>query len=99
MEATDPTTRPAHSALEFRERLPDTDIPRLHFLAGRNPAYPLVARERRDIVPERPHRRRRHNGVSKVGWQLVHRTARDSFVIHRTSAWPASSRFLIAGPR
>ena len=58
MSTAGPTTRPAHPAFELGDSLPDTDTPRFRFFAGRNPANPLIARERRNIVPHCPRRRR-----------------------------------------
>ena len=51
MNTPSPATWPAHAAFEFRESFLDTDIPRLRFLARRNPANPLVACERGDVFP------------------------------------------------
>ena len=52
MRAAGPTTRPAHSALELREGFLDADIPRFGFFAGGHPTDPLIARQRRDVVPD-----------------------------------------------
>ena len=53
MHTAGPTTGAAHAALEFRKCLFDADTPRLRFFAGDDPAYPLIACERRNIVPYR----------------------------------------------
>lgn len=46
-----PTTRPAHSFLKFRA-YPLNVLPSgFRFLDGDNPADPLIARERRDVLP------------------------------------------------
>lgn len=66
MRATRPTTRAAHAARKLREPFLDTDTPRLRFFAGDYPAYPLIARERRNILPHSPRRRRSPKSLSKV---------------------------------
>ncbi len=64
MDTTRPTTRPTHSTFKLRECLLDTDTPRLRFLAGRNPANPLIAREWRDIFPYCSRHGRSNKGFS-----------------------------------
>ena len=51
MNAAGPAARSAHSPFHLRESLLDTDISRLRFLAAYDPADPLVARERRNVLP------------------------------------------------
>ena len=53
MRAAGPAAGAAHPAPELGERLLDTDAAGLGLLAGDNPADPLVARERRDVLPRR----------------------------------------------
>ena len=61
-----PATGAAHATFELRESFPDSDIARLRFFAGREPANPLVARERRNVVPHSFRRRRLHQGLLPV---------------------------------
>jgi len=59
-----PATRPAHSFLEFRA-YPLNVLPSgFRFLDGDNPAYPLIAREWRNILPLRQRRRVRNENCS-----------------------------------
>jgi len=51
VRTTGPATRAAHPAFHFRESFFDANIPRLRFFARRNPANPLTAGERSNIVP------------------------------------------------
>ena len=57
MNTTGPAAGSAHSALKLRECLLDTDTSRLRFFAGDDPANPLIARERRNILPYYSRRR------------------------------------------
>ena len=63
VNAARPTAGAAHAAFELGECLLDTDTPRLRFLAGGDPTDPLIARERRNIFPHRPRRRRLNQGL------------------------------------
>ena len=83
MNTASPTTRPAHSASKLRECLLDTDTPRLRFFAGRNPAYPLVAREWRNIFPCCSRRQGRSNGFSQIRRHFMYHTTGDSFFGHK----------------
>ena len=53
MRTACPATGAAHAAFELRECLFDTYTPRFRLFAGDDPANPLVARERRNILPYR----------------------------------------------
>ena len=53
MHTARPAAGAAHAAFELREPFPDSDISRLRFLAGCDPADPLVAREWCNIFPYR----------------------------------------------
>jgi hypothetical protein len=46
-----PATRPTLSVYKLRARSFDPARPRLRFLCGLNPTYPLVARDGRNILP------------------------------------------------
>lgn len=82
MRTTRPATRPAHSGFHFRKRLPDADVSRLGEFPGRDPANPLVASERRYILPERKHLQGRDDSFSKIRRKFVYRTGGDSFFGH-----------------
>ncbi len=82
MRAAFPTTRPSHAARKLRECLLDTDISRLRFFPGRNPANPLITRKRRNVLPYRPRRRRCNNGLLYIRWHSMHRPGGDSFFDH-----------------
>ena len=51
MNTAQPATRPAHPFLEFTDRPFNMLFPRLVFLDEGNPAYPLIARKGRKILP------------------------------------------------
>ena len=51
MNTAQPATRPAHPFLEFSDRPFDMFFSRLVFLDEGNPAYPLIARKGRKILP------------------------------------------------
>ena len=75
MNTAGPATRPAHSALKLGECLLDTDVSRLCFLAGDDPTNPLVACERRNVVPHGPCRRRLIQGLLPIARHCMHRPA------------------------
>lgn len=56
MRAAGPTTRSAHSAFQLCESLLNPDNSRLRHFPRGNPTDPLVASERRNILPERQYR-------------------------------------------
>ena len=77
-----PATRPAHSFLEFRA-YPLNVLPSgFRFLDGDNPADPLIARQRRNILPFCPSHRVRSEGFPQVRWNAVYRTSGDCFLAH-----------------
>ena len=51
MRASGPTTRPAHTLSHFIEADFHTAVPGLVLLGGRDPAYPLIACQRRNARP------------------------------------------------
>ena len=51
MDATDPTTRSALSFFELSAHSLYMESSRFRFLDGDSPADPLIARERRNILP------------------------------------------------
>ena len=79
-----PATGAAHATFELRESFPDSDIARLRFFAGRDPANPLVARERRNIVPYCPRRRRLNQGLLPIIRHSVHGATREIVFGHTT---------------
>lgn len=84
MNTTDPATRPAHTTFKLRECFLDADTPCLRLLAGRNPAYPLIACERRDIFPYREGLRGRGKGLSQILRHFVHCSSGDLVLGHTT---------------
>lgn len=51
MRASRPAAGAAHAALHLGEGFLDANVARLRFFSRGNPAYPLVARERRNVFP------------------------------------------------
>ena len=84
MRATGPAARAAHSAFKLGECLFDTDIPRLRFFAGDDPANPFVARERRDVVPYRFRRRCLNQGLLPIIRHCMYRPTGDLVFAHMT---------------
>ena len=58
MHTAGPAAGATHTAFELRDSLLDADVPRLRFFARRNPANPLIARERSNVLPYGPRCRR-----------------------------------------
>ena len=56
MRATRPAARSTHSFLKLRARSLDVLLSGFRFLAGKRPADPFVARERRNVLPNRVRR-------------------------------------------
>ena len=79
MNTTDPTAWPAHPTFQLRKRLLDSYSPRLRFLAACNPADPLVARERRNIFPERQRFWRLNKGLPQILRQFVYCSGGDFY--------------------
>jgi hypothetical protein len=82
MRATGPTARSAHPVIEFRERYFDAMTSRFRFLAGGNPADPLIARKRRNIFPSRSRLWSKHKRLSQIRWQCMHDTGGKLVVGH-----------------
>lgn len=75
MRAARPAARTAHTSRKLREPFLDPDISRLRFLAGGDPAYPLVACQRSDVLPHSKCGRSRKKCHPPIRWQGVHGTA------------------------
>lgn len=71
MNAAVPTARSALPFFEFRNRSFDVFLSGLRVLYGDNPAYPLIAGERRDIFPGRKGFRVRNKRPPHIGRQAV----------------------------
>ena len=78
VRAAEPTTRSAHAAFHFGNCFLDTDVARLLKLARRDPADPLVARERRDVLPQSKYFRLRDYSLSKVFGKFMYRPSCDA---------------------
>src|SRR3989344_3941360 len=81
MNATCPTTRPAFPFDKLRARSLDPVTPRLGLLGGLNPAYPLIAREWRNILPCCSHRPARSKGLSQIHWHSMNHASGDIFYV------------------
>ncbi len=77
MRATWPATRPAFALLELLSGALEVEPSRLRLLHRLNPAKPLVARERRDVLPRRSRFSIRKQDRPQVGWHLVNDAVRD----------------------
>ena len=73
MNATDPATRTAHSFLELAHHPFYMILSRCLLLDRDRPADPLVARERRDVLPFRERRFVGSERFTQVHRQHVHR--------------------------
>ncbi len=82
MRAARPAAGPAHAACESGKPFLDSDTSRLRLLARGDPADPLVACERRDILPRSKRRWRRHERLSKVLRHRMHCAASNFFFGH-----------------
>ena|SRR6266566_3013458 len=77
-----PATRPARSFLKFRAYALNVLPSGFRFLDGDNPADPLIARERRNVLPFCPCGRVRNENVSQIRWYTVDRASGDRFLGH-----------------
>ena len=75
MRATGPTTRPAHPVAHFIQAHGDAAASGGGLLGRGDPTNPLVARQGRDIQPERAHRLVRLQGSAPISRQTMHRAA------------------------
>ena len=71
MRASRPATRPSRAASHFIEADRDATRSGLIFLGRDNPANPLIARERRNIRPQRLRLSIRLNRPAKICWHCV----------------------------
>ena len=77
-----PAAGPPHAFAHFVEPCGYAAASRFIFLAGGNPADPLVARTRRNVLPYAPDDGIGLNCFPKVRRQLVCRSVRNSFYFH-----------------
>ena len=77
-----PATRPAHSFFKFRAHPLNVLPTGFRFLDGEYPADPLIARERRKILPLCPRRRIRNEDFPQIRWDTVYHTRGDCFLAH-----------------
>ena len=100
MRAAGPTARPAHSSTHLVEANLDSASPGFFLLCRRDPADPLVSRERGDIGPQPYCRGVRLDGFPEVWRQFVNRAARDRFSSHVSIAFePWRLTSALSGPR
>ena len=77
MRTTGPTTGLSFAFSQLRTHSPDMFGPRLRLLDNGDPADPLVALEWRKVIPLREEIHVRHQGLSQVVGNFVHRTSGD----------------------
>ena len=75
-----PATRPAHSFLKFRAHPLNVLPTGFRFLDGEYPADPLIARERRNILPQCSRCRRLHESLLQILRHFVCHTSRELMV-------------------
>lgn len=82
MNAAGPAAGTSDSFGQFRTSSLDATFSSLDKFGAFNPADPLVARERRDVVPGVESRRISRERLAQIGWQGVNRAARYVRVVH-----------------
>lgn len=85
MWATGPAARSAHATFEFGKCFLNTNTSGLFFFARSHPANPLVAGERRYIVPHRLCRRSGSKRLAQVCWQAVCHTKTKFYTANGTT--------------
>jgi hypothetical protein len=95
MRAAGPAARPPHPFFKLRAHPFDMLPPGLILLDGDGPAYPFVARERRNVFPSRPCFRVGRERLAEVGREVVYDSGGDSNGCHRVISLDVALR---AGP-
>src|SRR5689334_20005330 len=72
MRASGPTAGPSHAFAHLVDADLDAALSRLFFLGRRDPADPLIPRQRGDFGPEALRLGVGFDGSPEIGWKLVH---------------------------
>lgn len=94
MGTASPATRSAHAFVHLVEADGNTTPSRFILLGRRDPADPLITRERSDVCPHASNARVRRNGFAEVHRHFVHCARSDFYVSHAvtvTLTWGLTS--------
>ena len=92
MQTARPAARAPHSFFELRADPFDMLPPCLILLDGDGPADPLVAGERRNVLPGRQRLRVGRERLSEIGRKVMYDSSRDSNRGHRVISQARGSR-------
>jgi len=82
VNATAPTARPAFPGYQFIARPFHVVFSRFRFFSGNNPTDPLIACQRRNVLPSCPCHRGRNKSLSQIRRHFMWHTNGDSLFIH-----------------
>src|SRR5215469_7700636 len=91
MRASRPTARPAHAFSHFIETDFYAAVPRLVFLGGGDPAYPLIACQWRNARPYIHDNCVGLDRLAKICRHWVHRAGCNRLSSHGHKLWPISA--------
>lgn len=82
VRTTRPAARPAHAFAHLVETCRYAALSRLFFCRRGDPTDPLIARERRNVFPQRECFRIGYERLPQVRWHCMDETADDSLQCH-----------------